>query len=59
MIWKYRFGKERYIKEINDIWEWLKRAGIPLFGGYRSCLKKIRGYDTGEEEGGSRHSFAR
>ena len=28
------------------------------FGGKRSYLKKIRGYDTGEERGGSRHSFA-
>ena len=24
-----------------------------------SCLKRIRGYDIGEERGGSRHSFAR
>ena len=22
IIWKYKFGKERYIKQINDIWEW-------------------------------------
>ena len=28
------------------------------FDGKRSCLKKIRGYDTGEERGGSRPSFA-
>ena len=21
MVQKYRFGKERYIKQINDIWE--------------------------------------
>ena len=28
------------------------------FDRKRSCLKRIRGYDTGEEGGGSRHSFA-
>ena len=25
---------------------------MPLFGGKRPCLKRIRGYDTGEEGGG-------
>ena len=34
-------------------------GGIPPFGGKRSCLKRIRGYNAGEEGGGSRHSFAR
>ena len=29
------------------------------FGQTRSFLKKKNGYETGEEEGGSRHSFAR
>ena len=30
------------------------------FGGKKvMCLKQIRGYNTGEERGGSRHSFAR
>ena len=29
------------------------------FDRKRSCLKRIGGYDTGEERGGSRHSFAR
>ena len=29
------------------------------FGRTRSCLKKKNGYETGDEEGGSRHSFAR
>ena len=24
--WKYRFGKERYIKQINDILEWQKQT---------------------------------
>ena len=26
MVEKYRFGKEKYIKQINDIWEWQKIA---------------------------------
>ena len=25
MVWKYRFGKERRIKQINSIWEWEKQ----------------------------------
>ena len=25
MKWKYRFGKERYIKQINDIQGWQKK----------------------------------
>ena len=55
VVWKYRFGKERYIKQINDIREWQKI--MAEFGGKMSYLKRIRGYDTGEERGGSRHSF--
>ena len=27
MVQKYRFGKERYIKQINDIWESLAEKG--------------------------------
>ena len=34
-----------------------KIVGVPSFGGKRSCLKRIRGYNTGKDEGGSRHSF--
>ena len=26
MEWKYRFDKERYTKQINDIWEWQKNG---------------------------------
>ena len=36
-----------------------KKGGILPFGGKRSCLKRIRGYDTGKEAGGSRYSFAK
>ena len=57
MVQKYRSGKEWYIKQINDIWEWQKIR--TEFSGKRSCLKRIRGYKTGEERGGSMHSFAR
>ena len=36
-----------------------KNDGILFFVGKRSCLKKIRGYNTEEDGGGSRYSFAR
>ena len=26
VVYKYRFGKERYIKQINDIQEWQKKT---------------------------------
>ena len=57
MVQKYRFGKERYIKQINDIQE--SQKIMTEFGGKRSYLKRIWDYDTGEERGGNRHSFAR
>ena len=56
MVQKYTFGKERYIRQINDIWEGQK---ITEFGGKMLCQKRIRGYNTWEERGGSRHFFAR
>ena len=47
---KNRFGKERYIKQINYIWEWQKKmAGFPC-----SAQKG----DVGKESGVSTHSFA-
>ena len=36
-----------------------KIGGILLFDGKKSCLKRIRGYGTGEEGDGGRYSFAR
>ena len=36
-----------------------KIGGVPLFGGKRSCLKRISGYDTGKDGGGSSHSFTK
>ena len=56
-VQKYRFCKERYIKQINDIWKCQKK--MAEFGEKRSCLKRIRVYNAAEERGGSRHSFAR
>ena len=36
------FGKERYMKQMNDLREWQKKNGwIPPFDGKRSCLKRI------------------
>ena len=37
MVYKYRFGKERCIKENNDIQG--KNGGIPPVGRKSSCLK--------------------
>ena len=45
MVQKDRFGKERYIKQINDIWEWQKITAE--FGKKRSYLKRISGYNAG------------
>ena len=30
-------------------------VGVPSLGGKRSCLKRIRGCDTGKDGDGSRH----
>ena len=48
MVQKYTFGKERYIKQINDIWEWQKIT--VEFGGKRSCLKESEVLIQGREE---------
>ena len=26
MVWKYRFGNERYIKQVNDLHKWQKKT---------------------------------
>ena len=36
-----------------------KKGAVLSFSGKRSCLKRIRGYDTGKEGGGSSHFFAK
>ena len=52
MVQKYRFGKERYIKQINDNQEWQKNM---MEKGH---VRKKSGV-TWQEGGGSRHSLAR
>ena len=36
-----------------------KIGGVPLFGRKKLCLKRIRGYGTGKDGSGSRHSFTK
>ena len=36
-----------------------KKVGVPSFDGKRSCLKRIRGHDTGKEGGRIRDSLAK
>ena len=36
-----------------------KKGRVPSFGDKKSCLKRIRGYDTGKEGAGRRYSFAK
>ena len=53
MVKKYRFGKERYIKQINDIWE---RQKITVeFGGKKVMSKKNQGL---QHRGGKRRKEA-
>ena len=63
---KYRFGKENIKKYIEEIYQgkiyqinWWYSSVIERKEGKRSYLKRIRGFDTGEGVGGSRHSLAR
>ena len=55
---KYRFAKDisnkLMIFGINR-----KIHGVPSFGRKRSCHKRFRGYNTGKDGGGSRHSFTK
>ena len=36
-----------------------KIGAVLSFGGKRSYLKRITGYNTGKDGGGSRHSFTK
>ena len=47
-VQKYRFGKERYIKQINEIWEWQKI--MMEFGRKKSCLKESAVKTQGRKE---------
>ena len=45
-------------KNIDLAWKNMSNKGRILpFSGKRSCLKRIRGYNTWKEEGGSRYSY--
>ena len=52
------FGKERYIKQINDIQDWQKKTA-EFHRSTKVMSKKNWDYDTAEEGGGSRHFFDR
>ena len=58
MVWKYRFAKDMSNK-LMTFGSNRKIDAVPLFGGKRSYLKRIMGYDTGKNGGGSRHSFTK
>ena len=58
MVWKYRFAKDMSNK-LMMFGIYRNIGGVMLFSGKRSCLKRIRGYDTGKDGGGSRRSFAK
>ena len=38
MVWKYRFGKEKYIKEINCIREWQNGGKGDVWNIHVKCL---------------------
>ena len=58
MVLKYRFVKDMSNK-LKIFGSNRKIGGVLLFCGKRSYLKRIIGYDTGQNGGGSRHSFAK
>ena len=59
MVLKYRFEIRKDMSNKLVIFESnRKKGGVLSFGGKR-CLKRIRGYNTGKEGGGSSHSFAK
>ena len=58
MVWKYRSAKDMLNKSVAS-WSNRKMGGVPSLGRKRSCLKRIKGYDTGKYGGGSRHSFTK
>ena len=58
MVWKYRLAKD-ISNKLMMFWSNRIIGGVLQFGGKRSSLKRIKGYDTGKNGGGSRHSFAK
>ena len=51
-------SRKNVSKKINDTWEWQKKQRNSTSWQKKVMSEIIRGYDTGEEGGGSRHSFA-
>ena len=58
MVLKCRFAKDMSNK-LKIFWSNRKIGGVLLFCGKRTYLKRIMGYDTGQNGVGSRHSFAK
>ena len=58
MVWKDRLAKD-ISNKLMMFWSNRIIGGVLPFGGKRSSLKRIKGYDTGKNGGGSRHSFAK
>ena len=60
MVWKYRFGKERYIKQSNKIREWQKKTQQNFTIWQKKAMsEQNQGLRTWEEEHGRSYSFAR
>ena len=59
MTYKCRFGKKRYVKQVNDIWQYQKNWQNVTVWQKKFMLEKNQGYDTGKEGGGSRDCFAK
>ena len=51
--------KEIYQGKIYQTNWWYSGVTEKKNRGKKQCLKRIRGFDTGKEVGGSRHSLAR
>ena len=58
MVSKYRFAKDLSNK-LMTFGSNRKMGGVLSFVRKRPFLKSIRGYNTGEDGGGSRHSFTK
>ena len=58
MVSKYRFAKDLSNK-LMTFGSNRKMGGVLSFVRKRPFLKRIRGYNTGENGGGSRHSFTK
>ena len=53
MVQECRFGKERYIKQINDIWEWQKIRQSLVEKGHIWKESRVTTQGSKEEEVGT------